>query len=60
MHDLDFSVSGDATVVARPGETQRRLVELLVEELDRAEQGATIELQVSDGVVTTGGRELRL
>ena len=30
------------------GETQRRLVELLVEELDRAEKGTTIELEVRD------------
>ena len=60
MHDTEFSVRGDATVVASPGETQRRLVELLVEELDRAERGSTIELEVRDGVVTVGGGELRL
>ena len=60
MHDLEFNVSGDATVVASPGETQRRLVELLVGELERAERGATIALQVSDAVVTVGGGELRL
>jgi signal transduction histidine kinase len=61
VHDATFTVSGDATVVARPGETQRRLVELLVDELRRAEQGATIELDVRDSVVTaSGGGELRL
>jgi signal transduction histidine kinase len=60
-HDTELSVSGDATVVARPGETQRRLVELLVAELRRAERGGTIELEVRDGVVTaSGGGELRL
>jgi hypothetical protein len=60
VHDTEFSVSGDATVVARPGETQRRLVELLVDELDRPEQRTTIELEIRDRVVATGGRELRL
>jgi signal transduction histidine kinase len=60
VHDTTFSVSGDATVVASPGETQCRLVELLVGELRRAEQGATIEIDVRDGVVTIGGGELRL
>ena len=60
VHDTEFSVRGDATVVASPGETQRRLVELLVEELDRAERGTTIELEVGDGVVTVGDGELRL
>ena len=60
VHDTEFSVSGDATVVASPGETQRRLVELLVEELDRPDRGATIELVVRDNVVTVGDAELRL
>jgi signal transduction histidine kinase len=60
-HDAELRVSGDATVVARPGETQRRLVELLVEELRRAERGDIIELEVGDGVVTaSGGGEVRL
>ena len=59
--ETELRVSGDAIVVARPGEVQRRLVELLVEELERAEPGSTIELEVSDGVVTaSGGGELRL
>jgi signal transduction histidine kinase len=60
VHDTTFRVRGDATVVASPGETQRRLVEFLFGELRSAEQGATIELEVRDGVVTAGGRELRL
>ena len=60
VHDTEFSVSGDSMVVASPGETQRRLIELLVEEIRRAQQGATIELQVRDGVVTSGDTELRL
>lgn len=64
IHDTELSVSGDATVVARPGEVQRRLVELLAEELRRAERGergGAIELAVRDGVVTAGGTgELRL
>jgi signal transduction histidine kinase len=63
-HDTELSVNGDATVVARPGEIQRRLVELLVEELrraDRGERSGAIELEVRDSVVTAGGAgELRL
>ncbi|MDX6437562.1 MAG: hypothetical protein QOF45_145 [Gaiellaceae bacterium] len=60
-HDTELRVSGDAVVVARPGETQRRLVELLIEELGGAERGDVIELEVRDGVVTaSGGGELRL
>jgi signal transduction histidine kinase len=59
VHDTTFRVSGDATIVASPGETQRRLVEFLVDELRSTEHGATIELEARDGVVTAGGRELR-
>jgi signal transduction histidine kinase len=60
-HDTELRVIGDATVVARPGETQRRLVELLVQELHGAERGGIIELEVRDGVViASGGGELRL
>ena len=60
-HDNELRVHGDATVVARPGEIQRQLVELLVEGLRRAERGDTIELEVRDGVVTaSGGGELHL
>jgi len=59
VHDTEFSVSGDATVIASPGELQRRLVELLVEALGRAERGATIALEVRDGAVTVDGEVLR-
>lgn len=60
-HDVELSASGDSTVVTRPGELQRRLVELLVDALRDAERGAAIELVVREGVVTaTGGGELRL
>jgi signal transduction histidine kinase len=59
--ETELRVSGDATVVARPGEIQRKLVVLLVEELERAEPGSSIQLEVSDGGVTaSGGGELRL
>ena len=60
VHDTEFSVSGDATVVAGPGEIQRRLVELLVDALREAERGATIALEVRDGAITVAGKELRL
>lgn len=60
-HDVELRASGDATVVAAPGELRRRLVELLLAALDDPARGATIELVVGDGVVTaTGGGELRL
>jgi signal transduction histidine kinase len=61
VHDTELRVRGDGTVVARPGETQGRLVELLVEELRRAERGEIVELEVRDGAVTaSGGGELQL
>ena len=60
-HDVELRASGDATVVAAPGELRRRLVELLLAALDDPARGGTIELVVGDGVVTaTGGGELRL
>jgi signal transduction histidine kinase len=60
-HEIEFSATGDATVVAGPGEIRRQLVELLVEALDRQQGAGRIELVVGDGVVTaTGGGELRL
>lgn len=60
-HDVELSSSGDATVVARPGELQRQLVDLIVQALGEPDRGGAIELVVGDGVVTaTGGRELRL
>lgn len=59
-HDTELRSSGDATVVARPGELQRALVELLVEAMERAERGSVVELVVGDGVVTaTGGAHVR-
>ncbi len=60
-HDVELEASGDATVVARPGELLRALVELLLAALDEPGRGGRIELVVADGVVTaTGGGELRL
>jgi signal transduction histidine kinase len=60
-HGVTLSVSGDATLVARPGELQGRLVELLLEALADPDRGPAVELVVGDGAVTaTGGAELRL
>ena len=60
-HDVELRASGDATTVARPGEIRGRLVELLLDALDAPGRGPTVELVVTDGVVTaTGGGELRL
>lgn len=59
--DTELRSSGDATVVAHPGELQRALVELLVEAMAGAERGAVVELVVADGAVTaTGGGRLEL
>jgi signal transduction histidine kinase len=59
--EIELRVSGDAAVVARPGEIQYRLAAFLVDELERAEPGDTIELEVRDGSVSaSGGGELRL
>lgn len=65
VHDVTLSSSGDATVVAAPGEVRSSLVELLVAGLGRAGSGGEVELVVrtdgGDAVVTaTGGAELRL
>ncbi|HWL32852.1 MAG TPA: hypothetical protein VNP89_04540 [Gaiellaceae bacterium] len=60
-HDVELRSSGDATIVARPGEIRRRLVELLLDALDAPGRGPLVELVVADGLVTaTGGGELRL
>ena len=64
-HDVTFATSGDATVVAAPGDVRCSLVELLVEALDLGGDGGKIELTVrSEGsvavVAATGGGELRL
>lgn len=61
IHDRELTTSGDARVVAAPGEVRRQLVELLLDALERAEGGEAIELTVSEGAVTaTGGGEVRL
>lgn len=65
VHDVTLAASGDAHVRAAPGEVASRLVELLVEALDRESRPAAIELAIStDGgdavVAATGGGELRL
>lgn len=65
MPDATLSATGDATVVAAPGELRCSLVELLVEALDRIDSRGAIELTVrSDGgdavVTVTGGGELQL
>lgn len=61
VHGVELVASGDATVVAAPGELRRLLVELLLAALDDPERGDRVELVVGDGTVTaTGGRELRL
>lgn len=60
-HDVELSTSGDATVVAAPGELRGRLVELLVGALDDPGRTGSIELVVgADAVTVTGGGELRL
>jgi two-component system sensor histidine kinase PilS (NtrC family) len=64
-HDVTLSASGDATVVAAPGDLRCSLVELLVEALERSGSRGSISLTVrSDGgealVQATGGGELRL
>ena len=64
-HDATLSATGDATVVASPGELRCSLVELLVEALERTGSRGPIELTVvstgGEAIVTaTGGGELRL
>ena len=64
-HDVNFAASGDATVVAAPGEVQCALVELLVDALQRGGTTGTVALDVRpEGtgalVAATGGGELRL
>ena len=63
-HDVTLATSGDATVVAAPGELRCSLVELLVEALERGGAGAielTVRSEGGDAVVAaTGGGELRL
>jgi hypothetical protein len=62
---VTLTSTGDATVVAAPGEVRCLLVELLVEALERNDSRGAIALTVrsegSDAIVTaTGGGELRL
>lgn len=62
IHDVALSTTGDATIVAAPGEVGCALVELLVEALE-APDGA-VELAVSEDhgeaiVTATGGGERR-
>jgi signal transduction histidine kinase len=60
IHDRELTTSGDARVVAAPGELRRQLVELLLDALEREGAGA-IELTVSESAVSaTGGGEVRL
>jgi len=59
-HNVELRSSGDATIVAGPGEIRRRLVELLLDALEDPERGDVVELVVATGVVTAGSRELRL
>lgn len=61
VHDRVLATSGDARVVAAPGELRRQLVELLLDALERAEGAEAIELTVSGSAVSaTGGGEVRL
>ena len=64
-HDVTLRATGDATVIADPGDVRCSLVELLVDALDRRDARGEITLTVrSDGtdafVEATGGGELRL
>ena len=64
-HNVTLTATGDATVVAAPGEVRCSLVELLVDALERSDSRGAIALTVrSEGseavVAATGGGELRL
>jgi C4-dicarboxylate-specific signal transduction histidine kinase len=62
-HDTTLAATGDATVAGSPGEVRGRLVELLVEALDRREPAIELAVRTegAEAVVTaTGGGELRL
>jgi signal transduction histidine kinase len=61
-HDVTLSASGDATVVAPPGEVGCALVELLVEALESRDGGVELTVQARAGgavVTATGGGERR-
>jgi signal transduction histidine kinase len=56
-----LTASGDATVHASPGALRSRLVDLLLEALERADREEPVELVVAGGAVTaTGGGRLAL
>lgn len=64
-HNVSLTATGDATVVAAPGDVQCSLVDLLVDALERSDPRGAIALTVrsegGDAVVeVTGGGELRL
>lgn len=64
-HSVTLTATGDAEVIAAPGEVRCSLVELLHAALERGDPGGVIELAVrsegNEAVVTaTGGGELRL
>jgi signal transduction histidine kinase len=61
-HDVDVIASGDATVLAAPGDVACALVDLLVEALDEARGSVEIAVRAEAGeaiVTATGGGELR-
>jgi C4-dicarboxylate-specific signal transduction histidine kinase len=61
-HDVELSATGDATVVASPGDVGSELVELLVEALDTADRAIQLDVRAADGgavVTATGGGERR-
>jgi signal transduction histidine kinase len=63
-HDVTLSASGDATVLAAPGDVACALVDLIVDALEDETANASVELTVraEDGeaiVTATGGDELR-
>jgi signal transduction histidine kinase len=64
-HNMTLTATGDATVVAAPGDVRCSLVDLLVDAIERSDSRGEITLTVtsegSDAVVAaTGGGELRL
>jgi signal transduction histidine kinase len=61
-HDVSLSATGDANVVAAPGEVGSALVELLVEALDQADGAIELAVRETDAgavVTATGGGERR-
>ena len=60
-HDVELRASGDATIVAGPGEIRRRLVELLLDALDDPDRGAADRARRrATASSPPGGGELRL